>query len=362
MPDYDSIHDEILSGISNEWQKSQGFITYDITKAMAIAIASLSNDIDIAESKFFVDNLSGDELAVFIYEHRGLSRKEGSPARATLVLLNGRGHVSKGDLFTTDTGETFASIGDYDLEMGDEWVVESVGTGERYNVEAGTIVKYPITIEGILEFTNLNAADGGSDEESDAALIERYKDDLLYPNNGSNKQAYISWAESVPGVGRVKVFPQPQGRANTVEVCVTDAAYTAPDTSTIMAVQDYIDPNQNGDGSGTAPIGAKCIVTGASELSVNLTAKVVLDGAESLSDVKIKVEEMLTEYLGSIAFKRLDADRYQTYVSAAIIGSKLIAIDGVADYSDLKINGSSSSVNLGDKQVPVKGTVTLTEA
>ena len=68
-----------------------------------------------------------------------------------------------------------------------------------------------MAIAGIAAVTNDAPATGGYDEESDDELRERYYNDLRNPNNGGNQQAYIAWALSVPGVGRVRIFPQALG-------------------------------------------------------------------------------------------------------------------------------------------------------
>lgn len=123
-----------------------------------------------------------------------------------------------------------------------------------------TITYMPVTIAGIGAVTNDEAATGGYDAESDEEFRARYYNDLQNPNNGSNQQAYIAWAMSVPGVGRVRIFPQALG-ANTVEVCLVDPNMEPAGSEVIQAVQALIDPNKNGDGSGEAPIGAVCTVT-----------------------------------------------------------------------------------------------------
>lgn len=116
----------------------------------------------------------------------------------------------------------------------------------------GTITYMPVTIAGIGAVTNDGAASGGYDAETDDAFRARYYDDLQNPNNGSNQQAYIQWALSVAGVGRVKIFPQALGPTPWRSVLWT-STWSRRESRWLQQVQAIIDPNGNGDGSGEAP-------------------------------------------------------------------------------------------------------------
>ena len=63
----------------------------------------------------------------------------------------------------------------------------------------------------------------------------------------------------------------------------------------------------------------------------------------------------LTQYLKEIAFK-------DTYVSTARLGNLLLDTTGVFDYSDFKVNGAMSNVNLLDTDVPKVGTISFSYA
>lgn len=71
--DLAEIHQQMLDGISERYQKTTGFPAYDFTRAFAIAVLSLDSDIAVAEEKLDLENLSGTELDTFIRQHRGLS-------------------------------------------------------------------------------------------------------------------------------------------------------------------------------------------------------------------------------------------------------------------------------------------------
>ena len=62
----------------------------------------------------------------------------------------------------------------------------------------------------------------------------------------------------------------------------------------------------------------------------------------------------LTAYLREIAFKK-----ETTYLSYSQVGTRINKTDGVFDHSVLTINGSAGNVEIGDRQTPVLGEVTL---
>lgn len=352
--DLNTLHKDMLASISNRYQKTTGFPAYDFTLAFALAVLSLDQDLLLAEAHLDVDNLTGIDLDEYIKQHRGLTRKYATYAEATLRVTMGSGTIQAGDLFSTASGVEFYAISDGFYEVGDTFTVRAYVAGERGNVDAETISYMPVTIAGIAGIINDAPASGGLDAESDDAFRDRFYDDLQNPNNGCNQQAYVQLALSVAGVGRVRIFPQALG-ANTVEVCIVDANMEPAAASIIQAVQTLIDPNNNGDGAGEAPIGAVCTVTTAAALSISVSASVTPFDGYDLATVTENIRADLTAYLREIAFKK-DV----TYLSYAQVGSRIAHADGVMDYSGLLMNGGTLNVPLGDRQTPVLGEVSFT--
>ena len=58
--DIDRLHEDMLAAIPDSYQKTVGFPAYDLSRAFALAVQSLSEDLDHAESKMDVDNMTGD--------------------------------------------------------------------------------------------------------------------------------------------------------------------------------------------------------------------------------------------------------------------------------------------------------------
>lgn len=72
----DAVHNVMLDGISEEYQKTEGFPTYDLTRGMAFAVLALCLKAQEIERKQDVDNLTGDELTRVVFQRRGTERKK----------------------------------------------------------------------------------------------------------------------------------------------------------------------------------------------------------------------------------------------------------------------------------------------
>ena len=70
--DVNKIHSDMLENISNDYQKTQGFPTYDLTRAFAITCLALYVKAQDIENKLDVNNLSGNDLTRFIEQRRNL--------------------------------------------------------------------------------------------------------------------------------------------------------------------------------------------------------------------------------------------------------------------------------------------------
>ena len=349
MRGIDEIHAAMLAEIPDTYKKQPGYPAWDFTRAFAVAVQSLGVDVEAVAARQDVANLTGADLDRYIEQHRGIERKYGDFATAVLTVVTGNGNIYAGDLFSTANGIQFVATDDQSVVVGDTFEVLAVEAGATGNVPENTIVYMPITLDGVTAVTNAEAAHGGADAETDLEYLDRFLYDLQNPANGANQASYISWATDLPGVGRAKVFPQAQG-LNTLELCITSSAMGAPAQSVVDAVQEAIDPNENGDGAGLAPLGARCTVTGCTEKTINISMTLTVEGGYTKSAVLDTVRENLTTYLRGVAFT-------SEYVSYAQLSNVIHDTTGVYDFEGLLINSGTVNVALGDREVPTLGTV-----
>lgn len=343
----DTVHQELLNNTSDKYQKTEGFPVWDLLKAAALGLYNLWEKVFDIEAKQNVDNLTGGELERFVYQRKGLSRKEATPSVGTLIV-RGNGTVYTGDLFSTEGGVIFAA--DQDVTVDGSATVEVTCTtpGVTGNVPADTIVQFPVTLAGVFEVTNPTPMVDGYDAEIDDSLRERYYEALQKPATSGNVYHYERWAREVAGVGEVKVFPLWAGD-NTVQVVIIDDEKLVPAQELVDRVQEYIDPNKAGTGLGQAPIGAYCTVSPAEKLDITVNAVLVLTATGNIDLIKVEIENLVTNYLKEIAFE-------SNYVSLAKIGDLILQVNGVEDYDSLTVNG-----NINRVQIPAKSVAILSE-
>ena len=327
----------MLDNIPNEWNKQEGYPVYDITRGFAFALDELDAKIEDVKQKQSVRNLSGQDLEKVIEERTGLTRKTGVKAVGRVKIVSGQGTVLKTDLFATENDIYFQSLEAKDVTAGDYVLVECTDGGLVGNVGTGTITVVPKTITGISQITNDEPTSGGYDTETDASLLERYFDRLRNPVNGVNANQYITWANSVAGVGGARCIPIWNGK-NTVKVIIIGNDYKPASENVVKLVQDYIDPNHNGDGSGVATIGAVTTVVSAKTTPIKVTIKGVKFSGD-VNTLKAEIKDTIDRYIRQSAFNT-------DYVSIAKIGALIIDIDGVTDFKELKLNDAHDSIQI----------------
>ena len=333
----DTIHNTMLQNIPNEWNKLEGYPVYDITRGFSFALDELDAKIEDVKNKQSVRNLSGSDLEKVIEERTGLTRKTGVKAVGRVKIVSGQGTVLKTDLFATENDIYFQSLEAKDVTAGDYVLVECTEGGLVGNVGTGTITVVPKTITGISQITNDEPTTGGYDTETDESLLERYFDRLRNPVNGVNTNQYIAWANSVAGVGGARCIPIWNGK-NTVKVIIIGNDYKPASDNVVKLVQDYIDPNKNGDGTGVATIGAVTTVVSAKTTPIKVTIKGVKFSGD-VNTLKAEIKDTIDRYIRQSAFNT-------DYVSIAKIGALIIDIDGVTDFKELKLNDAHDSISI----------------
>lgn len=347
----DTIHNTILNNIDDSYQKTEGFPTYDITRGFAFGLKDIDDLVVDVANKQRVENLTGSDLDTLVNERVGIMRKTAVKATGVVTIVKGNGTILKGDLFATSDGVQFVSIESKQVFDGSTVAVVAVVGGSISNVASGTITEMPVTLQGIERVTNTQPTIGGYDVETDDAFRERYYTILRTPVNGVNANQYKLWAMDIDGVGAVRVVPTWNGK-NTVKVALIGSDNKPASEALVRMVQDYIDPNKNGDGAGVATIGAVTTVVPAEQqtLSINIKGLTITSGFV-LTDVKSSIETALDNYIKSTAFNT-------DFVSVAKLGAIIADTRGVSDFTELKVNGGHTSISLGTIECAVLGDVT----
>lgn len=335
----------MLGNTNDTFDKSDGSWTYDVEKAVAIELNEHEILTDSIINKIDVENLTGDELTRFVFQRTGISRILATHASDDVLITTvGPTTINKGDLVSAEDIFFEATETVVIGAAGQHYIsVKAVNSGTVGNVPVGAINSFPTTLNNVTDVINLVAFENGYPEETDASLRQRYYDKLQRPGKAGNAYHYYEWARSVPGVGKVKVFPRWNGPL-TVKVAVLDVNNELAPPQLIANVFNYIETQR--------PFGANVSVVTGEEFVVNVSADFALKTGYTFTQVEPFIKNRLAEYFKSIAF-----DEGLSYLSHAQIGRELLDVEGIEDYSDLRLNGSTGNIPIGDIQVPVIGDV-----
>ena len=334
----------LLDEIPDTYQKTVGFPTWVIAKAFALGIEQGQELIAKSYTRLNPENLTGSDLDTYIYYRSDISRTQAVFAGG-VVNVTGNGTVNVGDVFSTEGGVRFISGEEVAVNGEADVLVSCEVAGTIGNVPAESITVMPVTIAGISSCTNKSPITGGYDEETDEHLLERFVLNLQKPPTSGNIWQYVQWALSINGVGNAKVFPLGHGD-HTVDVVLLGSDGKPASDDVVLNVQNYIDPDNSGVGSGVAPIGARAFVSPATALEVNISVNVQMLSSGSQEAIKEGITKVIENYFASIAFK-------QDYVSFARVGETILNVIGVKDYSELKLNQTSGNLDVAEREVPV---------
>lgn len=331
---YENILQGMLNRVTDDIDKREGSVIYDALAPAAYFLADqyfqLGNFIDLV----LPDTALGEYLDRTVSAY-GITRK---PATAAVRKMITSGAVEIGTRWGINSLVYMVNKSLTETEYA--VICETNGTiGNQYSGEMQALS----AVSGITA-TLGDIITAGTDEENDDAMRARFYEKVRLPATSGNAYHYQQWALEVPGVGAAKVIPLGDG-PGTVTILVVDSNKAVSPTLP-EKVAEYIET--------VRPIGATVSVFSPDTLEINIVANVQLDGSESLEEVKQVFKTELTDFLKNLTFsgKR---------VSYAKIGNVLLDVPGVSDFDTFTINGAIGNIAVGDRQVPVVGTISLTE-
>lgn len=346
--DNSTVLNRMLNNVPSDIDKSEGSFVYDALTPASQEIVQQEVNLDEVLKKVFAqtaaDNGYSTELDLRCAEH-GITRKQGTKATGQVTFTGTDGTlIPSGTLIQTAGGLQYQTTADATIASGTTAVnIEATAIGSASNVPANTIIELPVQIVGVTSVTNSNATTGGTDIETDASLLARLFAKVQVPSTSGNKNDYKLWALDVPGVGDAKVFPLWNGNG-TVKVCIIDSDKQPASSDIVTAVQTYIESAR--------PIGATVTYEAATGLNINVSVTITKDSSYTTDQIITNITAKITDFLKSIAFN-------QNYVSYAKIGDAILSSEGVTDYSNLQVNSGTVNISVGDEQVAVIGTVTI---
>lgn len=345
------IRSRILKRMDTTLQTREGSFSYDMTSPVSFEIWRLLMTLDELIDAFYVNKNSGKYLDSHA-DLLGLSRRLGTRAYATIRFTGKDGvTIPAGTAFFTAAGLQFDTVYDVVLENGEGiGYLQAAEVGEWYNVEAGEVSLIQRNISGLETYTN-EAAEGGTDPESDAMLFERIENKRKNPSTSGNENHYKEWALSCDGVGDVKVTGLWNG-PGTVRVLVVGYDWRSVDESIVDGCYEYIQTQR--------PIGADVTVVSAVDTEIVVSAKVIAQADMTPAAIQSAFVSKLDTYLQNLAAEYFESSKIFPYtLRYNMVAALLMGIDGVIDFSELLINGGTENIVIDGTSVPTPGEVTV---
>lgn len=294
----------------------------------------------------FVDETSGAYIDKAAAGY-GITRKPGTAAGVDVTFTGTAGaSVPAGTICVTADGLCFATDEALTLGEGGSGTVSATAdeVGAVYNIPAGAVVSTQEAVTGVTGVTNTQAAVGGTDPESDAALFARLDAYRKTPPTSGNDRHYHQWALEVNGIGAAAVIRCWDG-PGTVKVIVADMELRPVEEDKVDEVAAYIETQR--------PVTAEVTVESAAGVGVQVAVTVETDGTVSKSNTVQALTDRVAEYLGTLAFQPEAEIVYNRVLSF------VMELEGVTDCSGLTVNGGTVNVPLDADEVPLLGTVTV---
>ncbi len=336
-----NIQADMLNEMPDSYSKVKGNWLWEMFKAFSMKVYELLQLLTDTADKLNVENLKGDELDAYVGQWTDLTRKTAQRASG-YIEVRGNGTIYSGTIVSNGTCQ-YEVVADVDVNGTATVPIVAVNPGAVYNTEESTVTVMVTSNNNVTSITNPEPIEGGADEETDEALRNRYYLRLQMPATSGNRAHYILWALECKGVGGAKATRDTKVN-NKVNLYICGDNGDTADDAVIKTVQDHIDPNKNGDGSGCAPVGAICEVLSAIKKNIDIVGKVELDGTLSLDDVKRNIKAAILKYFSQINFKKNE-------LSYARILHLALCCDGVSDITDFKLNDGYVNITCEETEI-----------
>lgn len=389
---YREILERMLNRVSDKFDKREGSVIFDTHSPTALELEILYVELNRMNAEGYGDTASREYLILRCKE-RGII-----PYPATYAVLKG-----------TFTPATVDVIGKrFNLGSLNYIVTEKIADGE-YRVQCetpGTVGNQyfgqliPIEyVEGLETATLTEVLISGEDEEDTEDLRTRYFNSFDEKAFGGNVRDYIEKTNAIPGVGSTKVtrvwngdirpadmipneivnewYEGIIGTVNptvkawleivysaakakkltvggTVLLTILNSEYGVPTPELIQTVQTAIDPEQNaGEGYGLAPIGHVVTVKPADAVTINVKTTITFDVGYGWNNLQSSIDEAIQAYL--LELRKTWADNPYLVVRVSQIETRLLAISGIVDIENTRINNKTDNLTLGKYEVPIYG-------
>lgn len=363
MPEYENIYtyDNIqklkLAVVPDTLDKREGSVIYTTIAANSYEMARAYAQMLINQNNYFPDTANRENL-IRHCSLRGITPKEPTYAKIQGIFYV---NVNDGTLFNPKVGDRF-TIQDTTLtysvtkQISDgNWELTCETSGSVGNVSSGVLV--PVDeIKALGSASVVGVLDAGEDEEDTESLRTRYMQSLEAQSFSGNKAAYREHVITMENVGACKVFRAYNDTPGHVGLCILDVDYELPSDDLIATVQGEIDPTQDGEGIGFAPIDHICHVFSATQIPIEITLKVTpVNTSTTWENISGSIRTVIANYFKDL-IKTWDVTD-SIVVRPSQITARLLDVTNILDVTQCLVNGSSTNLQLETTQIPTVGDV-----
>lgn len=349
--DEDDIQDEMLARIPDMYDKSEGNHFYNFTMPTAMVAAQLRGQNMPEAIQLIWPKFSYGEFLDYHAETKYLKRKEAISASGEITITGTPGMVIPAGYIVSTESKNDIPSKDYATKIvctigvnGSVTVpAVAVNPGSDGNTAADTIVVNTSSYDDVDGVTNEFPFIGGIDEEDDDSFYARIReyDHNIGTRNTGNPSDYKLWAESVEGTGAANVIRAKDSSA-LVTIVLTDGNGDPASEELCEKVYNYIMSPED-DLARLAPCGAFLSVIPPETQTLTITGKLELTSG-TLESITALFVKNLKEYFQ----EAIDNKKVLYHRICNVLGD----IEGVYDFSNLTVNGSTANIVLDDGVFP----------
>lgn len=353
LPEEYQIKNDILNNLEYEVSKIEGGYAYDVASAHAKKIKEIYNKLEDIFPELFPWSCTKEPYLSMHLQTFGLTRREAVKARGEVTITGKVGVIlSPGIVVISRLGIKYKTIENGVIGSNGEVIVgiECQEAGIIGNCGIGDITTFEIANTDIYGVINKEKLKNGADIESVEIAKERMHEKASMPAHSGNKNNYILWAKSIAGVGKVTVWGAGEKvgvNAGQVEVMISDYSYGVADEELVRSVQNYINTVKiiNADVTVKSFKAKNITISGKIKHSVNTTIEDIKDNFTRLLKQKLTENNFVLDGVLSI-FK---------------VANLLFQVEGVIDYQNFTLNGTTASIQLTTEEVAELQEVNFTE-
>lgn len=396
--DFDYLMNNMLSKVSDEFDKREGSVIYDAVAPAALELSNFYIALDMVMNEVFADSASYYFLIKRAAE-RGKYPKEETYAVGKMTVTPPMTKIAAGDRFNLDM-LNYTVISPINGEQG-AYKVQCETAGTEGNQQLGTLL--PIEyIEGLESAELKEILVPGEEEEDMEVFRERYFSSFTSEAFGGNKADYIEKVSAVNGVGGCKISRAWEGgyspsamipndtvttwfegqseetigaaayqwlntiyhaaleklltAGGTVKITIISSGFEAPSAALLNTIQQEIDPvGTAGEGDGIAPIGHVVNVCGVKETTADFRLNITYDDGYSFASLEESIKNTIDTYLEQLRQEWASSNGLVIRISQ--IEALLLGLMGIVDIGDTLINNKPENLILDGECIPVRGTV-----